>query len=251
MSGLRPFHYDLHIHSCLSPCGDPDMTPCNIAGMAALKGLDVIAVTDHNSCLNCAAAAEAGARTGVLVLPGMELCTRENIHVVCLFETLGGAQAFSSQVRSLLPDLPNRPDLYGEQTILDSMDRPLGQEDRFLLGAADIRFDRAERLAEAFGGAAFPAHADRQAFGVVGVLGSLPPGAGFAAAELSAACDRDRFVAEHPEFRPLRLLRNSDAHFLGDISERGNSLFLPELSARAVLGCLKTPASAFSERSFR
>ena len=243
MNGLREFHYDLHIHSCLSPCGDPDMTPCNITGMAALKGLDVIAVTDHNSCLNCAAAAEAGARRGILVLPGMELCTQENIHVVCLFEALDGALAFSARVRSLLPDIRNRPDLYGEQTILDSMDRTVGQEDRFLLDAADIRFDRAERLAEAFGGAAFPAHADRQAFGVVGVLGALPPGAGFAAAELSAACDRERFVAEHPEFRPLRLLRNSDAHYLGDISERGNSFSLPELSARSVLEYLKTPAS--------
>ena len=249
MGGLREFHYDLHIHSCLSPCGDPDMTPCNIVGMASLKGLDVIAVTDHNSCLNCAAAAEAGARMGVLVLPGMELCTRENIHVVCLFETPEGALAFSSHVRSLLPAIRNRPDLYGEQTVLDSMDRPAGHEDLFLLGAADLRFDRVEQLAEAFGGAAFPAHADREAFGVIGVLGALPPEAGFSAAELSASCDRERFVEEHPEFRPLRILRDSDAHFLGDISERGNSFLLPELSAQSVLRCLKTPSeNTFTDR---
>lgn len=238
MSGLRNFHYDLHIHSCLSPCGDPDMTPCNIVRMAILKGLDVIAVTDHNSCLNCRAAVEAGARYGLLVLPGMELCTRENIHVICLFQTLSGALEFSAKVRSLLPKLPNRPDIFGDQTVMDSSDAVVGHETCFLLGAAAIRFDRSARLAEAFGGVAFPAHIDREAFGALGVLGALPPDAGFSSVELSPACDRVRFFAEHPAIRSYRILRDSDAHRLGEISERGNSLSLPELAPGTVLESL-------------
>ena len=235
MSAHKKFHYDLHIHSCLSPCGDPEMTPCNIAGMAALKGLDVIALTDHNSCLNCAAAMEAGARNGLLVLPGMELCTQENIHVVCLFQTLEGALAFSSEVRSLLPRIQNRPDIFGDQTVMDSRDAVTGQEEILLLGAAAIRFDRVERFAEEFGGAAFPAHIDREAFGALGMLGTLPPEAGFSSFELSSACDRERFLNGHRELSEYRVLRNSDAHRLWEISERGNCFSLPELSPRAVL----------------
>ena len=82
------YFYDLHIHSCLSPCGDMDMTPNNITGMAKLLGLDFIALTDHNTVLNCAAAIEAGERNGVMVIPGMELTTSEDIHAVCLFPSL-------------------------------------------------------------------------------------------------------------------------------------------------------------------
>lgn len=238
MSGLREYHYDLHIHTCLSPCGDSLMTPCNISRMAALKGLDIIAATDHNSCLNCGAVMEAGAREGLLVLPGMELCTRENIHVVCLFETLSGVLGFSGEISGLLPEIRNRPEIFGEQTVMNARDEAMGSEERFLLGAASVRFDRVQRLAFRFGGAAFPAHADREAFGVIGVLGSLPPDAGFSAAELSPACDTETFLARHGELLPLRILKNSDAHFLGDISERGNVLPLPELSARAVIRCL-------------
>ena len=94
--------YDFHIHTALSPCGDNDMTPANLAGMAALAGLDAIAVTDHNSCGNCAAVMEAARGTGLLVLPGMELCTAEEAHVVCLFPALEGALAFEAAVLSLI-----------------------------------------------------------------------------------------------------------------------------------------------------
>ena len=83
-TSLIPLSYDLHIHSCLSPCGDDDMTPCNIAGMAALIGLDVIAVTDHNTCKNCPAVMDAASQYPVTVIPGMELCTIEEVHVRCV-----------------------------------------------------------------------------------------------------------------------------------------------------------------------
>lgn len=239
MSGLRKYHYDLHIHTCLSPCADPLMTPCNIARMAALKGLEIIAATDHNSSRNCGAVMEAGAREGLLVLPGMELCTRENIHVICLFETLSGALGFSAEIEKLLPDRRNRPEIFGGQTVRNARDEIVGSEERFLLGAADVRFDRAGPLASRFGGAAFPAHADRRAFGAVGVLGSLPPDAGFSSAELSPACGAEAFLKRHGEFGRLLILRNSDAHFLADISERGNTLPLLGLSARAVIRLLR------------
>ena len=105
---MIPLYYDLHIHSCLSPCGDDDMTPANIAGMAAVKGLDVIALTDHNSCKNCPAILKHGEEYGITVIPGMELTTAEEVHVVCLFPALGDAMAFDGYVYEHLLPIKNR-----------------------------------------------------------------------------------------------------------------------------------------------
>ena len=109
--------YDLHIHSCLSPCGDNDMTPANIAGMAAVKGLDVIAVTDHNSCRNCAPAMKMAEEYGVIALPGMELCTEEEVHVVCLFPDLYAAMDFDGYVYDKMLKIPNKEKIFGEQLL--------------------------------------------------------------------------------------------------------------------------------------
>ena len=116
---MNMLFYDLHIHSCLSPCGDGDMTPANIAGMAAVKGLDVIALTDHNSCRNCPAAMRHAEALGITLIPGMELTTSEEVHVVCLFPSLEAAMDFDSYVYAHLLPVKNRPDIFGEQLILD------------------------------------------------------------------------------------------------------------------------------------
>ena len=124
--------YDLHLHSCLSPCGDRDMTPSNLVNMARLAGLDCIALTDHNSCLNVPAARKAAEGTGLTVVPGMELCTAEEAHVVCLLPTEAAALEFSAAVRRTLPDVENRPEIFGEQLILDEEEGLLGQEELLL-----------------------------------------------------------------------------------------------------------------------
>ena len=138
---MIPLFYDLHIHSCLSPCGDDDMTPANIAGMAAVKGLDVIALTDHNSCRNCPAAIYHGEKHGVTVIPGMELTTREEVHVICLFPTLENALAFDSLVYKELMPFPNREDIFGKQQIMDPTDRVIGTVENLLINATSIPFD--------------------------------------------------------------------------------------------------------------
>jgi PHP family Zn ribbon phosphoesterase len=222
-------YYDLHIHSCLSPCGDEDMTPANIVGMAKLKGLDVIALTDHNTCGNCAAVMTAGKAQGLLVLPGMELCTSEEIHVVCLFKELCGALEFSKRVYSVLPEIKNRADIFGEQTIIDENDNILGHEERLLINAAGISIDDVSGLLSEFGGVAFPAHIDKVSNGIIGVLGTFPQTAGFKAAELSSACDKDVFLNSHKEISNLTFLKNSDAHYLWQISERENSVDINSL----------------------
>ena len=116
MTGL---YYDLHIHSCLSPCGDDDMTPANIVGMAAVKGLDVIALTDHNSCKNCPSALYHGQNYGVTVIPGMELCTTEEVHVICLFPALTDALSFDAYVYEHMLPIKNKQDIFGKQKVMN------------------------------------------------------------------------------------------------------------------------------------
>ena len=130
---MTPYYYDLHIHSCLSPCADDDMTPNNIAGMAALKGLQILALTDHNSCKNCPAFFEACRRQGIIPIAGMELTTAEDIHLVCLFETLEAAMNFDRTIESHRMPILNRPEIFGNQWILDGEDEPIGEEEILLI----------------------------------------------------------------------------------------------------------------------
>ena len=138
---------DFHIHSALSPCADPEMTPGNIVGMASLQGLAAIAITDHQSCGNCASAMAQSARIGgPLVLPGLEVESSEEIHLICLFPTLASALTFATAVWDSLPEIRNRPDIFGDQTYYDQNDLPTGLEDRLLLQACGIGCDELARL---------------------------------------------------------------------------------------------------------
>ena len=121
-------YYDLHIHSCLSPCGDNEMTPYNLVNMAKVFGYDIIALTDHNSSLNCESAVKIGKEIGITVVPGMELCTSEEIHCICLFPTVERAMEFSVFVRTLMPPIKNKEHIFGEQLVMDCEDGILGNE---------------------------------------------------------------------------------------------------------------------------
>ena len=121
-------YYDFHIHSCLSPCGDDDMTPNNIAGMASLAGLNIVALTDHNTAKNCPAFFEAAKRNGIIPIAGVELTTSEDIHIVCLFEYLDDALKFDNFLKDRRFKIPNRVDIFGEQMIMNGNDEVIGTE---------------------------------------------------------------------------------------------------------------------------
>ena len=216
--------YDLHIHSCLSPCGDADMTPNNIVNMAMLNGLDLIALTDHNSTKNCAAAMAVGAEVGVLVVPGMELTTAEDIHAVCLFPTLEVAEAFGARVYEALPPIKNRAEIFGEQLVCDAEDNVVGREERLLITATSISLDDLPELVDSFGGVAFLAHIDRKSNGALAILGSLSEDLDFAWAEVSKL---SRAADYHERFPFLSFVSDSDAHTLVDIAESGGENRLP------------------------
>lgn len=236
---MRRYRYDLHTHSCLSPCGDNDMTPNNLVNMAALLGCEILAVTDHNTCRNAPAAVRVGEAAGVLVIPGMELCTAEEAHVVCLFETVEAALAFDEYVAAHTMHIPNRPEIFGEQLILNEQDEEIGRIDRLLITATEISVNDVQALVASYGGVAFPAHVDKDAYSVTAALGAIPPEAGFRAAELSGGADRAAQLRLYPELQDMILLRDSDAHYLHLMQENMAQVELPARTAGALLDVLR------------
>ena len=175
-SDCATLSYDLHIHSCLSPCGDDDMTPGNIVGMTAIKGLDVIAVTDHNSCRNCPAVMKLAAQYGILAIPGMELTTAEEVHAVCLFPELSAALEFDRFVYEKLIKFPNREDIFGKQQIMNEEDICIGTEPNLLINSTTLSFDELwDIVAGQYGGVMIPAHIDKNANSLLSNLGFVPP----------------------------------------------------------------------------
>lgn len=215
MSGVP---YDLHMHSCLSPCGDIDMTPANIAGMASLNGLRVAALTDHNSCLNCPAFFTACRFYGVVPIAGMELTTSEEIHVVCLFDELETALEFDRFVADCRMKIPNRVEIFGEQLIMDEDDRTVGQVDELLILATSLDLASAVSAVRRFGGVAFPAHIDKQSNSLIGVLGDIPETPAFTAFEMHDVARMDEFRSRYPALSGRPILIDSDAHALDQMA---------------------------------
>lgn len=229
--------FDLHLHSCLSPCGGEDNTPANLAGMCALAGLGVVALTDHNTAGNCAAFCRAAERFGLLALPGMELTTSEEVHVVCLFPEPAAAEEFGALVRKRLPPVQNRAAIYGPQILMDEEDGVLGEEDAFLAGATSIGIYETAALVRSFGGAAWPAHIDRPSFSLLANLGLWDPDMGFGLAEVSRNCPPGLF--DRPDLRGVPHFDASDAHYLDQILDAHQYMTVPERSAKAVLAWLR------------
>lgn len=215
------YSYDLHVHSCLSPCADNDNTPNNIAGMAHLSGIKIVALTDHNSAKNCPAFFKAAERYGIVPIAGMELTTSEDIHVVCLFEKLDDAMRFDEFIGTKRILIKNRTDIFGEQLMLDENDEVIGSEEHLLPNATLISLDEAPEIVKDFGGICFPAHIDRDANGIVAILGTVPSSPDFRCVEIH---DADK-ISEYKEKYGLSdklFIVSSDSHYLTDIDETNN-----------------------------
>lgn len=218
---MKYYSSDLHIHSCLSPCADDDMTPANIAGMGHLNGLEVMALTDHNSSKNCPAFFHHAKKYGIIPVPGMELTTSEDVHLICLFESLEDAMEFDSFVYPRLPDIENRKDIFGSQLILGSDDEVMGEENKLLLNATDISIDEAYAKVFGMGGVCLPAHIDRDSNGILAVLGFFPPEPRFTAFELRDDTSLEKVRKNNPMLNNMKFIVSSDSHNLFSISETG------------------------------
>lgn len=221
---MNKYYYDLHTHSCLSPCGDSDNTPNNIAGMATLCGLDIVALTDHNTSKNCPAFFEAAERCGIVPIAGMELTTSEDIHVVCLFERLCDAMCFDKFIEGRRILIKNKTEIFGEQLILDGEDNVIGTEEYLLPNATNISIEEIYSIASRFSGVCYPAHIDRDANGIIAILGDLPRDSDFKLYELN---DRKK-ISEFSERYGIPegdFIIGSDAHYLTDMRD-GEAYFL-------------------------
>lgn len=237
---MIPLYYDLHLHSCLSPCGDDDMTPANIVGMASIKGLDVIALTDHNSCRNCPAAMIHGKNYGVTVIPGMELCTAEEVHMICLFAELDRALAFDAYVYEHLLPVKNKEKIFGKQQIMNEDDEVTGTIENLLINATDIPFDDVFALTEGYGGIAYPAHIDKTSTSLLSNLGFVPPDSTFTCAEVHDLKNLHKIQKEHPYFLNCNIISSSDAHYLEDIREPQYQLYAESRDLTDILKAVNT-----------
>ena len=231
-------YYDLHMHSCLSPCGDELMTPANIAGMAYIKGLQLIALTDHNTCRNCGPFLKYAADYGITAIPGMELETSEEIHVLCLFSNLDDALSWDGFVHGHLLKVPNRPDIFGEQVLCGYDDSPCGIEDNLLLVSTDISFSDVYDLLIPFHGVMIPAHIERPANSMLAALGQVPPDSKFRCFEIKDIGRLHEVRRGNPYLNDCRVIIDSDAHYLENIHEPEYKLVVEENSPECVLETL-------------
>lgn len=226
---MEEYSYDLHIHSCLSPCGDDDMTPGNIAGLASLLGLRIAALTDHNTVKNCPAFFAQAKKVGIVPIAGMELTTAEEIHVICLFEELSDALAFGDVIDGRRIKLKNKPHIFGNQYIMDENDEVAGEEEHLLINATTVDLSEAYSLCEKYGGICYPAHIDRESGGLVAVLGGVPEDPPYRCFELNDGSNYGDYTSKFPILQKKRYVVSSDAHRLESMSDGANKVELDDV----------------------
>jgi 3',5'-nucleoside bisphosphate phosphatase len=235
---VKSYSCDLHIHSALSPCAGLEMSPRDIVGRACEAGLDIIAITDHNMAENARYACEIGKRSNLLVLPGMELQTLEEIHLLAIFGRIEVALEFQEKVYRSLPAVENNADYFGDQVVVDEEDNIVRFEDRLLLNSAQISLDDAVALVKAYEGIVIPSHVDLPTFSIISQLGYIPQNLAFDALEIHDKANIPR-VLPFVTNKNLPFVTFSDAHYLRDIGKRRTSLDLPEVCFAAVVKALR------------
>ena len=208
----------MHVHTCLSPCGDLEMSPQKIAAQAQRVNMGIIAICDHNSAENVPAVTRAGDLRDLVVLPGMEICSREEIHVLAIFESLDPAFEMQSKLYAHLPG-KNDPDAFGLQVVANENDEVVLLEDRLLIGAVDLPVEVIVSEIHRLGGAAIASHVDRGSFSVISQLGFIPDALKFDALELSSNIREGEAKERFAQYSRFPFIRNSDAHFLKDVGK--------------------------------
>ena len=230
---MKEFKADLHIHTCLSPCADLEMSPRNVVSEAKRKGLHVIGICDHNSAENVPAVEKNAAREGIAVIGGMEVTSKEEVHIVALF---GSEESLFSLQEIVYQNLHGTNDekRYGEQVIVNEQEEVTGFSNKLLIGATDITIEKLVDLIHEREGLAIAAHVDREGFGIIGQLGFIPEGLPLDALELADPSNRDRIPLEVR----LPFITSSDAHKLEDIGRRSTTFLMQAASTAEIRRCL-------------
>lgn len=215
---MKRFKADLHIHTCLSPCADLDMSPRGVVEKCLERGIDIIAVCDHNSAENAGATIRAGIQRGLYVLPGMEINSREEVHILAIFDREEQALAMQETVFHHLKGT-NRPEIFGDQVVANEFDEVEGFEDRRLIGATELGLYEIVSQVHQLAGLAIAAHVDRPSYSILSQLGFIPPDLELDALEISSHVKTEtaRTALRLPDTLPV--VSSSDAHFLDDIGK--------------------------------
>jgi PHP family Zn ribbon phosphoesterase len=215
---LKQFKADLHIHTCLSPCGDWEMSPKKIVRKSLEKHLDLIAICDHNTAENVPATLREGRRRGIAVLPGMEICSKEEVHLVALFNNVEDSLKMQEYVYAHLSG-QNQPEVFGHQVIADEHDQVLGENPRLLIGATQLSLAEIVDNVHQLGGICISSHVDRPSYSLIGQLGFIPPDLHLDAVEVSYRVALDKAPTQIPGIADYPCVTSSDAHFLDDIGK--------------------------------
>jgi len=214
---LKSFRAELHLHTVLSPCAAVEMIPPLIIQQAEAKGVNLIAVSDHNAIGNIQAVMQAAQGSSVSVLPGIELQTREEIHSLCLFDTLEQIQAFFEEILPTFPSLKNNAEYFGEQFVVDSSGEFIRREERLLITSCSLSLKAAWQTVQKHQGLLIPAHVNRTAFGLLPVLGFIPQDIAIEILEISRHLTPAQACAQFPQLIGYHLIQSGDAHQLDEI----------------------------------
>ena len=227
---MKIYKADLHLHTILSPCGDYGMMPTAIVTKALEKGLDIIAVTDHNSAGNFKAVKKAGIKEGLTVIGGMEICSEEEVHLLAYFDNNEDLFNMEEIVQSNLPGI-NNAEAFGDQVFLDSKNKILGISEKLLFGATTLTIDRIVELVHQNSGMIIAAHVDREVFSIISQLGYIPEGIDLDGLELVRPDSGNLY--EYP------VITCSDAHYIEDIGKRTITLMLEKPDIKEIMMALK------------
>jgi len=217
---MRWLAMDLHVHTVLSGCADIEMVPPRIVQAALALGLAAIAITDHNSAENVEATQQAAQGAGLVVFAGMEVQTREEVHLLALFGQAEQARALQAAVYERLPAEPNRPEHFGEQLVVDALGRYVAAEPRLLQVSVSLGIEEAAVLIRRLGGLCLAAHVDRPSYSVFANLGFIPPALLLDGAEASKNADPGELAAAHKDLAGLGVGAFGDAHRLAELTAR-------------------------------
>jgi predicted metal-dependent phosphoesterase TrpH len=229
---MKEFKADMHIHTCLSPCADITMSPRSIVDTARKKGLDIIAICDHNSAENVPAALRCGERIGVKVIGGMEITTAEEVHVLALFDSL--KSLFEVQ-NIVYKGLGEDEKIAEEQVIADENDIVIGFNKKLLISATNTSINEIVDTIHTLNGLAIASHIDRESFSVTGQLGFIPEGLRFDALEVINVDNVKNY-----SFRDVVYITSSDAHFLWDIGQRYTTFLMENASFEEIKQCMQS-----------